>query len=156
MATPDFVLRLREKIGHDLLPMAGVTGVVLDDEGRVLLNQRSENGRWSLPSGILEPGEQPAAAVVREVEEETAVFVSVRALTSVWMQPARAYANGDNVQFLDLCFRCRPLGGAARVNDDESTDVGWFDPADLPTSVSRASRLKLDRALRFEETTWFV
>jgi ADP-ribose pyrophosphatase YjhB (NUDIX family) len=152
--TPDFVLRLRAKIGHDMLPMSGVTGVVLDDAGRLLLNKRP-NGRWSLPSGILEPGEQPAVAVVREIAEETAVEVRVVGLTSVWMQPPRAYPNGDRVQFLDLTFRCAYVAGRARVNDDESTDVGWFDLAEIPPSVSDESRAKLARALAWRGATWF-
>ena len=155
MTTPDFVLRLRAKIGHDLLPMSGVTGVVVDAAGRVLLNQRRESRRWSLPSGILEPGEQPAEALVREIAEETAVAVRVEGLSSVWMQPPRAYPNGDKVQFLDLTFRCSYLCGEARVNDDESVDVGWFDPSDLPQSVSDESRGKLSKALAWRGSTWF-
>ena len=71
MPTPDFILRLREKIGHDLLWLPGVTAVVLDDRNRVLLGRRADNGRWTLITGILEPGEQPAVGVVREVLEET-------------------------------------------------------------------------------------
>ncbi|MDF9752420.1 8-oxo-dGTP pyrophosphatase MutT (NUDIX family) [Arthrobacter sp. ES3-54] len=60
MATPDFILRLREKIGHEALWLPGVTGVVFDDAGRVLLGQRADNRQWGLITGILEPGEDPA------------------------------------------------------------------------------------------------
>ncbi|HET6293580.1 MAG TPA: NUDIX hydrolase, partial [Kribbella sp.] len=43
-----------------------------------------------------------------------------------------SYPNGDQVQYLDLCFRCRPLRGEARVNDDESLEVAWYPLTALP------------------------
>ena len=45
--------------------------IVLDGEGKILLQRRSDNGRWGLPGGSVEIGESVAAAVVREVREET-------------------------------------------------------------------------------------
>ncbi|MGC4942897.1 NUDIX hydrolase [Kribbella sp. DT2] len=132
MTTPKFILALREKIGHDLLWMPGITAVVLDDSSQVLLVRRADDGRWSLPAGILEPGEQPAEAIVREIHEETAVHATVDRLVRVESLPPTAYPNGDQVQYLDLCFRCHPTGGTPRVNDDESLEVGWFPLTDHP------------------------
>jgi hypothetical protein len=57
MPTPEFIVELRKKIGHDLLWLPGVTGVVLDADDRVLLVRRADDGRWTLVSGVLEPGE---------------------------------------------------------------------------------------------------
>jgi 8-oxo-dGTP pyrophosphatase MutT (NUDIX family) len=132
MATPKFILELREKIGHDLLWLTGISGVVLNDAEQVLLVRRADTGGWALVAGILEPGEQPAVALVREVQEETAVVVEVERLISIESLPPGAYPNGDQVQFLDLCFRCRPLSGEPRVNDDESLEVAWFPLDDVP------------------------
>ncbi|MFI7060981.1 NUDIX hydrolase [Kribbella sp. NPDC050124] len=132
MATPKFILELREKIGHDLLWLTGISGVVLNDAGQVLLVRRADNGRWALVAGILEPGEQPAVALVREIQEKTAVTVEVDRLVSMESLPPSSYPNGDQVQYLDLCFRCRPLHGDPRVNDDESLEVAWFPLSDLP------------------------
>jgi 8-oxo-dGTP pyrophosphatase MutT (NUDIX family) len=132
MTTPKFILALREKIGHDLLWMPGITAVVLDDHEQLLLVRRADDGRWSLPAGILEPGEQPAVAIVREIHEETAVEAVVDRLVRVESLPPSAYPNGDQVQYLDLCFRCHAVGGTPRVNDDESLEVGWFRLVDHP------------------------
>jgi ADP-ribose pyrophosphatase YjhB (NUDIX family) len=146
MATPKFILELREKIGHDLLWLTGITGVVLNDAEQVLLVRRVDNGRWSLVAGILEPGEQPAVGLAREIQEETAVVVEVERLLSVQTLPPSSYPNGDQVQFLDLCFRCRPLHGEPRVNDDESLDVAWFPLSDLP-ALSPGERQAIANAI---------
>jgi ADP-ribose pyrophosphatase YjhB (NUDIX family) len=137
MPTPQFVLDLRAKLGQDPLPLPSVTAVVLDSGGRVLLVQRADSGRWALVTGCLEPGEQPAVGALREVEEETGVLAAVERLVSVAALPLAACANGDLVHWLDMTFRCRALGGDARVNDDESIAVGWFGLDELPELPSR-------------------
>lgn len=153
MSTPDFIREIRATVGHQLLWLPGVSAVVFDDEGRVLLGQRADNHRWALISGIPDPGEQPAAAVVREVEEETGVRVAVERLVSVRSGRQVTYPNGDVCQFMDLCFRCRVLGGEARVNDDESLAVGWFSLDDLP-EMTEFHHFRIKQAL-FDEPTWF-
>ena len=124
MATPEFILRLREKIGNDLLWLVGITAYVEDDEGRVLLGRRSDTREWALVYGINEPGEEPADTVIREVKEETGVDVVPTALVSVKAgKNITTYANGDRTQYLDLTFACRLAEGgcaAPRVGDDES------------------------------------
>jgi len=137
MTTPKFILDLREKIGHDLLWLTGISAIVLDDDERLLLVRRADTGRWSLPAGILEPGEQPAVAMLREIHEETGVEAEIERLVSIDALPPGSYPNGDQVQFLDLCFRCRPLRGEPRVNDDESLDVRWWPLNALPDLTAR-------------------
>ncbi|MFD9271322.1 NUDIX domain-containing protein [Streptomyces goshikiensis] len=85
---PDFVSDLRKAVGPDcLLWLPGVVGVVLDEHGQVLLQRRSAAGLWTPLSGILEPGEAPAAGVAREVAEETGVRVVVERLAAVTASP---------------------------------------------------------------------
>ena len=155
MPTPEFVLSLREHVGHDLLWLSGVTGVVLADDGRLLLGRRADTGDWALPSGILEPGEQPAVGLAREVLEEACVQVRVEALTSVWTQPEVRYPNGDRSQYLDLCFLCHHLSGEPAVGDGELTEVGWFDREALPEGLRPSSSVKIQRALASVGPAWF-
>ena len=146
MPTPEFVLRLREKVGHDLLLMPAVCGIVVDVEGRVLLGRRSDTGRWALVGGIIEPGEDVADAVVREVLEETGVLVRPDRIVSVWTVPPTEYLNGDKVSYVITTFRCTPLSGEAHAADDESVEVGWFGPGELPP-LSDRDRSRIDEAL---------
>ncbi|GAA0377503.1 NUDIX domain-containing protein [Streptomyces olivoreticuli] len=153
MPTPDFITDIRAVAGHQLLWIPGVSVIVLDDAGRVLLGRRADSGEWSIIGGIPDPGEQPAAAVVREVYEETAVHcVPERVLLVQALAPV-TYPNGDHCQFMDICFLARAVGGEARVNDDESLEVGWFEPDALPPMEEFAvSRIKQATA---GGPTWF-
>jgi ADP-ribose pyrophosphatase YjhB (NUDIX family)/GNAT superfamily N-acetyltransferase len=154
MPIPDFVRALRGRVGSDLLWLPGVSAVVRNAQGEVLLARRADNGRWSLLSGILEPGEQPAVGLAREIEEETGVVAEIEALALVWTLPAVTYPNGDRAQYLDLCFLARHVAGEARVNDDESLEVGWFSPEALPEMPER-SRVRIERALAYDGSVWF-
>ncbi|MEV7086040.1 NUDIX domain-containing protein [Streptomyces sp. NPDC093085] len=154
MGTPDFIREIRATAGHQLLLLPGVSAVVLDDEGRVLLGRRADTGRWSLISGIAEPGEQPAVTVVREVYEETAVRCEVERVVLVQALKPVTYPNGDHCQFMDICFRCRAVGGEARVNDDESLEVAWFPVDGLP-ELAEYALFRIKQALG-DAPTWFV
>lgn len=142
--TPQFILNLRDKVGHEPLWLTTAIGVLLDDQGRVLLGRRSDNGRWALPGGIVDPGEQPADAAVREVYEETGVMAVPEALTSVTISAPITYPNGDQVRYLELTFRCQPVGGQARVNDAESVEVGWYPLDGLPELTDSSRGLLRD------------
>ncbi|MGZ0067673.1 NUDIX hydrolase [Microbacterium arborescens] len=126
MATPDFVLDLREKIGTAPLPLVGVTAVVFRDE-KVLLGKRADNGRWQPVSGIVDPGEEPADAAVRECHEEAGIVVRAERLALVHQIPRIVYANGDQVDYLDLVFRCSWVSGEPHPADGELTEVGFYD-----------------------------
>lgn len=164
MPVPEFVTRLRAGVGHDLLWLPGVSGVVLDDEDRLLLGRRADNGQWAVPSGILEPGEQPAVGLAREVLEETGVEVAVLAVTALASGDVVRYPNADVAQYLDLCFWCRPVGGEAHVGDDESLEVGWFAVDALPGTLMQSSVERIAHTLAYRDAAaggrpvapWFV
>ena len=162
MPIPDFVLALRSHIGKELLWMPGVSAVVVHEDGRLLLGRRADNGLWAVVSGILEPGEQPALAAVREVLEETGIDAVVQGLAAVSSGPEPVrYENGDRAQYLDLTFLCRAVGaGDPWVADDESTAVGWFEAGALPESLMKSSQARIAHAMAYrahpEDGTWFA
>lgn len=157
MATPEFITSLRASVGRQLLWLPGVTAVVFDDEGRVLLGRRTDNGKWSLIGGIPDPGEQPAVCAVREVHEETAVHCVAERVVLVQALDPVVYPNGDVCQYMDITFRCRAVGGEACVNDDESLDVGWYAVDALPQldefALHRIKQAQSDTPTWFEPIT---
>ncbi|WP_446664771.1 NUDIX hydrolase [Flexivirga sp. B27] len=140
MSTPPYVAALREKIGTDLLWMPGASAYILregEHGTQVLLVRRADNARWTPVTGICDPGEEPDVTAARESQEEACVEIAVERLLAVTALRPIAYDNGDRCQYLDHAFRCRWVAGEARVGDEESNDVRWFDVDDLPELLPR-------------------
>ncbi|MGJ7908596.1 NUDIX hydrolase [Actinopolyspora sp. H202] len=95
-----------------------MAGVVIDDNERVLLIQRRDNGQWEAPGGVLELDETFEDGVRREILEETGVSVAVERLSGTYKNLSRG--------IIALVFRCRPLSGKPRATE-ESADAGWFE-----------------------------
>ena len=58
-----------------MVMMPGVTAIVINDRDEILLHRSTDTGEWALIGGAMDPGEEPANAVVREVQEETGLLV---------------------------------------------------------------------------------
>ena len=146
MPTPQFVLDLRASIGRHPLPLPSVTAVVLDDAQRVLLVRRADNDRWALVTGCLEPGEQPAAGALREVEEETGVLVETERIVSVAALPlATAVPLATPVPLattlsLTTAFSRRGQHAQLDCRGDGCGPVGHSELAERPQQVRLHSR----------------
>jgi 8-oxo-dGTP pyrophosphatase MutT (NUDIX family) len=156
---PDYVRQLRAKIGSDLLFLPSVTAVVINERSEVLLQRRSDNGQWGLLSGHMEPGEEPADAVIREVMEEAGIEVIPEQITGVYSGPdyLRREANGNETLFMNITFRCRPVSGEARVNDDESLGMRYFpcEPSDQLPEMGAINYERIQHALRDDPRVFF-
>jgi 8-oxo-dGTP pyrophosphatase MutT (NUDIX family) len=137
MPLPHWLKPIREKVGHDLLLVPGVSAMIFNACGEVLLQRRSDNGQWGTIGGVPEPGEEPADAVVREVMEETGLDVVPEAITGVYSTPLIVYPNGDRVHYTITQFLCRPREPLAQptVNDEESLELRFFPIDRLPADV---------------------
>ena len=120
----------------------------------VLLQLRAEwthqGGTWGLPGGAVSDGESPAQGALRECEEETGVRPRVLAVVDVGAGERFTFPNGDACVFMDITFVGRAdavQAARVRVADDESTDVGWFRPEDLPSPLAASSRGRIEAAL---------
>jgi 8-oxo-dGTP diphosphatase len=102
--------------------VSDVSPQVIDDDGRVLVIQRRDNGHWEPPGGVLEIDESFEEGVRREVEEEAGVPVAVDELTG-------DYKNMQRV-VVALVFRCRPPAARPRETAEAAT-VRWIDPTQI-------------------------
>jgi 8-oxo-dGTP diphosphatase len=105
----------------------GVFATVLDEMGRVLLIHRTDCDWWCQPGGGMESGETPWEGVIRETLEETGYTVAVERLVGVYSWAPLE----DEVIF---GFVCRVTGGE-RATSEESDDVRFFAPDDLPSNT---------------------
>jgi 8-oxo-dGTP pyrophosphatase MutT (NUDIX family) len=129
----DFYKSLRERVGSSLLLIPGVAAIIRDEAGRILL-QQTQDDVWSLPAGAIEPGESPAAAVVREVLEETGLRVRPRAIVAVvGGESCRfRYPNGDEVEYVVTVFQCEIVSGDLIEENDETKTLAYFRREEMP------------------------
>ena len=96
-----FRMALDEELSHIPFIQTGASVIVRDERGRILLQQRSDNGLWGLPGGCQELGERLEATAVRELHEETGIRVREDDLilinTLSGEARKRVYSNGDIV-----------------------------------------------------------
>jgi 8-oxo-dGTP pyrophosphatase MutT (NUDIX family) len=152
MAMSDFVRRLREKVGHDLLFFPAAACLVRDGEGRILFVQHVE-GHWTFPAGAVEPGEPPAEAAARECLEEAGVVVEPRSIVGVYGGPAFRfrYSNGDDVAWVTTLFEARIVSGEAKPSDDETQDARWLTESEaFALPLSTGTRFVLEKVLAGE------
>jgi 8-oxo-dGTP diphosphatase len=105
-----------------------VGAVVLDESGRLLVIRRGRppgEGLWSIPGGRVEPGESDAAAVVRELREETGLAVRVGAPAGVVHRPG----TGDTTYEIHD-YVAEATGGTLRAGDD-AADARWVTAEEL-------------------------
>jgi 8-oxo-dGTP pyrophosphatase MutT (NUDIX family) len=127
-----------------------VTAFIANSRGEILLERRSDNGRWGMPGGVQEIGESITQTVVREVREETGIDVEVTGLVGIYTDPGHviAFSDGEVRQEFSLCFRTRPVGGEIAVSS-ESREVRWVPASQLGSlDVSVSTRRRLEDALR--------
>src|SRR5256885_16352895 len=104
MPISDYLKKLRERIGHEMLLMPSVTAIVFNERREILLQKSVDTHDWRLIGGVIDPGEQPADCAVREVKEEAGVDVRVERIVGVHARPPVIYPNGDRVNYVSTAF----------------------------------------------------
>jgi 8-oxo-dGTP diphosphatase len=107
-------------------------GALCVENGRVLLARRAAEpfeGRWDIPGGFLEEGEDPVAGLRRELKEETGLDVEPERFLGVWMD--RYGGDSTAEATLNLYWTARIVAGEPEPADDVS-ELRWFDRDALP------------------------
>ena len=132
MPMSDYMRKLRERIGNDLIVMPSAACAIFDDQHRLLKARHCEGGAWALPGGAVEPEEIPADAAVREAWEETGLHVRLKRIACIAGGPdfVVRYRNGDETSYLIVVFEAEAVGGSARPDGDEIAELRWCSQAE--------------------------
>jgi 8-oxo-dGTP pyrophosphatase MutT (NUDIX family) len=156
MPIPEYIRKLRQKVGHELLLVVGVAAVILNHDDEILMQLRSDFGLWGIPGGLLEPGEDPAEAVMREILEETGLHVTPQRIVGVYggKDHLITYPNGDQVAVTSITFLCHVTGGEVCMDQDETIGLHWYAFDALPENMLPHHRERIVHAMT-RETPFF-
>ena len=134
----DYVKELRALVGHRPLILTGAGVIVLNETGQILLMHRTDNDTWTIPGGMMEPGESAEETARREVLEETGLAIGEMSLLGVFSGPEffYEYPNGDRVHNVSVVYLSRNVRGTPHVDRDEGLAVRYFAPTALPEQIS--------------------
>ena len=116
-----------ERLGKQGKLRLGCSAAIFDEQRRISLTRRADNGQWCMPGGAVESGESVAEACEREVFEETGLNVQVRRLVGVYSHPDQlvVYPDGNKAFIVALHFEAEIVGGSLGLSN-ETTDFGYF------------------------------
>jgi len=120
---------------------ASVAAIITNEHGELLLLDhvlRPGSG-WGLPGGFMEPGEQPAAAIRREIREETGIE-----LTNVTFYRIRTLK-----RHIEVLFRAETTG-KGEIRSREIKQVKWFAPADIPREMNLDQQFLIQKIFQTE------
>lgn len=133
----DYILQLRQFIGHRPILMVGAAILVVDAHNRLLLMKRSDSGCWGPPGGAVEPGEHVDKAAKRETREETGLEIGEMSLFGAFSGPELyyKYPNGDEVYNVTIVYLSSDFSGEVKL-DHEHTEFCWFTLDEIPDNIS--------------------
>ena len=127
----NYIKDIRSKVGHMPIFLNAVAGAVVNDQGQILLQQRTDAGNWSLPGGMMEYGETFVETLKREMKEPLHTFE----------QGFTTYPNGDQAQIICRLYLVKPVGGGLEQADpNETLALKYFNFDQLPPLFNTQSR----------------
>lgn len=135
--------------GTPVVVQTGASIIVEDGQGRILMQQRSDDGNWSYPGGRVEIDETVEDAARREVREESGLTVGALELLGVFSgtELDHIYPDGNEVWGIDIVYISRDYRGTLSRPDGEAARVGFFPINALPTPISPMNARQLEAYL---------
>lgn len=124
---------LRNRVGNRKIFLVFGTIVLRDENGRILLQKRTDFSFWGLPGGVMEWGEDIESCTRRELLEETGLTAGPLHLVGVYTHPKYdvTYPNGDQVQQFTICLTGQVVGGNMQPDGEETTAQAFFEPESI-------------------------
>jgi 8-oxo-dGTP pyrophosphatase MutT (NUDIX family) len=159
MAISEYLRQLRQKVGSDLILAPGVTILTFDEQDRVLLVRERDNELWGTPGGSIDPFETPADAAVREMWEETGLYVEPVRIVGAYGGDESfhwQYSNGDEIIYVTIVFEANVIGGKLEPQDTEILELRYFSQNEIELLDTHDwVKMVLKDAFRNRDTTNF-
>lgn len=145
----DYIKHLRSMVGNEKVIMVVAGAFVFDQENRVLLQKRTDNGQWGLPGGFMELGESVQDTARREVYEETGILLDELELFGIYSGPQydKIFSNGDQVAIVLISFICKQYSGELVESNEESIQNSFFSLEALPENIFPEHQMLMDDLL---------
>lgn len=129
-----YVGQLRQCAGDMTLIVPAARAIIRDEDGKILLIRRRDNGKWDLPAGGIELGESITDCLKREVKEETGLEVIEAVPIVLQTEPCFSYTNafGAEFQMFTVVFHVTKWQGKLARQTSETTDARFYALTELP------------------------
>lgn len=149
----DYLKELRKKTNHMPLVLPHSVVVLFDKEGKVLLEERADDGYFDFPGGGIDLKESAEDAAIRELKEETNLDADELELFKVYSGEITHYVyfNGDEIYGVDLIYLCYKYHGEMIPQKEEVKSLAFYDLHNMPNKMSiRNKAIIKDLLERFE------
>ena len=138
----DYVLKIRELIGHDPLLLAHAVTVVIDENKRVLIEERSDDGFIDFPGGTLDLHETIEECAKRELLEETGLVADYLEFFKIYTGEITkyTYSNGDVIYGIDVVYIVRKYHGELKPQKEEVTSLNFVKLNDIKGKIYSRNR----------------
>lgn len=147
----NYIMDLRKIVGHRTLIQCAGSVIIVDDKGRILLGQRTDNHLWGYAGGSVEIDEKVEDTARRELFEETGLYADSMEFFMVNSGPEvhYVYPNGDEVSNIEIIYICRDYHGTLKRQEEEISDLRFFDVEDVTLDmISPPIRPVIDKFLK--------
>ena len=143
----------RSPNGNPVVIQTGASIIVEDAQGRILMQQRSDDGTWSYPGGRIEIDETVEDGARREVREECGLEVGALRLLGVFSgkELNHVYPNGNEVCGIDIVHVSSDYTGSLQCADGEAKNMGFYPINQLPQPISSMNAIQLQAYLKYRK-----
>ena len=138
----DYIKGLRNKVKNMPLALPHSVVVLFDEGGKILLEERSDDGYFDFPGGSIDPKESAEEAAARELYEETGLIADELELFKVYSGEIThyIYPNGDEIYGVDLIYLCYKWHGELLPQLEEVKKLDFYSIDNLPNKMSKRNK----------------
>ncbi|MBQ8072228.1 MAG: NUDIX domain-containing protein [Clostridia bacterium] len=137
----DYIHDLRKVIGPRKIILNCAGALIIRDD-QILVQRRTDNGKWGLIGGLVEMNETYAQAALRETREETGLEVKLDSFLGIFHNHDMVWSNGDAAHVITAMFTASIISGEPRI-DEESFELRFFGKDEMPELFAEDQRAAL-------------